>query len=172
MIAKPIIFDAISVRGILAGLKTQTRRVIKPQPDKTIPAWFECPYGFHSQSLWVREAWYVQPELWQVDHDPQPVEYAECSPANQVEDYVLKPAMFMPRWASRITLEITDVRVQRLQCISELDCEAELGVAAYAFGNAAYGRFRDRWESINAKRKYPWRSDPWVWALTFKLVQP
>lgn len=74
----------------------------------------------------------------------------------------------MPRWASRITLEITNVRVQRLQEISEADAEAE-GVYTDP-ACPAYDAYRSLWDSINARRA-PWDSNPWVWALSFKRIE-
>lgn len=207
---RPIIFDAESVRGILAGAKTQTRRVVTPQPEPASDVCYlvdkmffpnikdelemayariqfpdniadvietseRCPYGYQGDRLWVREAWYVQPELWQVDHGPQPVEYAECSPREQVEDYVLKPAMFMPRWASRITLEVAAVRVERLQEISDEDVRSE-GLFMPERETTCYegmwqDAFRSRWDAINAERGWPWAFNPWVWVVEFRLVQ-
>lgn len=82
----------------------------------------------------------------------------------------------MPRWTSRITLEITDVRVQRVQEISEEDAIAE-GIQLNTLGPPAtrgyYGprnHFKHLWDSINAKRGYSWESNPWVWAVTFKRI--
>ena len=83
-------------------------------------------------------------------------------------------ARFMPRWASRVTLEITEVRVQRLQEISSTDSIFE-GIRIpdeKPVGNAVFiprDAYRELWDSINAK-KHPWSSNPWVWVLTFKLL--
>lgn len=82
----------------------------------------------------------------------------------------------MPRWASRITLELTDVRVERVQEISEADCKAE-GCSREPDHGGFYGpdgtpllkpTFRVLWDSLNAKRGYGWDTNPWVWVLTFK----
>ncbi len=75
-------------------------------------------------------------------------------------------AIHMPRWACRTVLEITEVRVQRLQDIAETDCEAELGIEPYSLGNDACQRFKALWESINGP--YSWDSNPLVWAITFR----
>jgi hypothetical protein len=74
----------------------------------------------------------------------------------------------MPRWASRITLEITNVRVQRLQEISEADAEAE-GAPEHPYDHKT--AFRRIWDSINAKRGFGWDTNPFVWVLTFRKVQ-
>jgi len=94
-----------------------------------------------------------------------------------------RPSIHMPRWASRITLEITDVRVQRLQEISEDDCIAEgidrvksgpFGFRDYEWldaqtGIEAWKSYASLWDSINGKRA-PWSSNPWVWCITFKRL--
>ena len=77
----------------------------------------------------------------------------------------------MPRWASRITLKIAEVRVERLNDISERDAIAEgchVGIGAGNWRNARH-QYEELWDSINAK-KHPWASNPWVWALTFRRV--
>lgn len=188
---KPILFSAPMVKAILKGRKTMTRRVLKKQPpflarirhgwfsapiygftDEDCPAanWWKirCPYGQPGDQLWVRETW-MQPE-----HDPGKYRYKATNPS-----YIgrWKPSIHMPRVASRITLEVADVRVERLQEISETDAGAE-GLqdwypdpkkpnAAPYFTNKA--RFTDLWESINGK-KHPWDSNPWVWVVEFKRV--
>ena len=88
----------------------------------------------------------------------------------------LRPSIFMPRWASRITLEITEVRVQRVQEIGDEDAQAE-GCAMgydgpYSFhqGFNFRGGFMALWDSINAKRGFGWDANPWVWAISFKKV--
>jgi len=184
---KPIIFNAESVRAILDGRKTQTRRVVPAFPFSDDwkhwngrPEWErrDCPFGQPGDTLWVRETFLVQPELWAAGHSPQPVHYASDTPRNQAEDYALKPSIHMPRWASRITLKITDIRVERLQDISTDDAARE-GIT-YAPGSyelewmTPYQRERKRladfqamWDTINAKRGYPWESNPYVWVLEF-----
>jgi len=91
------------------------------------------------------------------------------------------PAIHMPRWASRILLEVTDVRVQRVQEISDDDCESEgiqqqwtcinPGTGSYAHGNDVRDDFRKLWNSINERRGFGWNANPWVWCLTFKRVE-
>lgn len=197
MKSRPIIFDGESVRAILGGHKSQTRRVITPQPTPSIvagwPMWghrdlgglfdesvfpscfmklVRCPFGEPGDELWVREKWAVEDASklklaeYEGGQNPDWVYYRD--PVHVGTGLSWRSPMFMPRWASRITLRVTGVRVERVRGISELDCEAELGVAPYALGDSAYSRFRDRWDRINAKRGYPWESNPWVWAVSFE----
>jgi len=201
---RPILFKTEMVRAILDGRKTQTRRVIKPQPpcglgklDVSEPIWtytesdreWRCPYGQIGDRSWVREAWGVGsfydkfapreiPEL------GTPFYRADNNPRSEVVKK-WRPSIFMPRWASRITLEITDVRIERVQDISEADAKAE-GIfqsgahGAYApryyeawIGDRCISNesgvyvFRCLWDSINAKRGYSWDSNPFVWVVTF-----
>jgi hypothetical protein len=168
MTERPILFQAAMVRAILSGNKTQTRRIAK----------LKCPYGQPGDRLWVREAWRT---LDVHDHIP-PREmnaayrlWFEAETPHQPGFGKLRPSMFMPRWASRITLEITDVRVERLQDISEADCQAE-GIEHYALNGrrpidgpgslhlpAAYYRYL--WESINGAGS--WEANPWLWVVEF-----
>ena len=148
---RPILFSTPMVRAILDGRKTQTRRIIKPQPyvlnstSAELNQLFKdglmhraCPYGKIGDLLWVRETWadltegygtpwerfnLKPPFIWYKADGDQP---DIGNGASQLESW--KPSIFMPRWASRITLRITNVRVERLQDISEMDAIAE-GVA-------------------------------------------
>ena len=151
-----------------------------------------CPYGRPGDRLWVRETWGLH------DTDPKDVPanahiYYRASDENRNElRYQLwRPSIFMPRWASRITLEITGVRVERVQDISVDDCEAEgidlenehaddfsyaewIGAAGGSCG-CKYPEiypFMILWNSINAKRGFGWDKNPWVWALRFKVIKP
>ena len=221
---RPIIMSAPMVRALLEERKTQTRRVLNPQPshdqyhvwrgrvtrDEEHRMWcwkdlaleniwdfpngedrkelaLHCPYGVPGDRLWVREAFLiddrtlitgplprVEPNLdWQdctyYRADGECCEQIpECACAEYDGKTPWRPSIFMPRWVSRITLEITDVRVQRLQEISEEDAIAE-GYEV-AFGPGMFSRaFDSFWDSINAK-KHPWASNPWVWAITFRGV--
>lgn len=203
------------VRAILAGEKTQTRRVVKPQFGReAMPAemcaetaegwqtsghsgrWWDdcngdadaavyCPYGKPGDRLWVRETWNVGDDKHnyyvQYRADSDGVEHQHSrSKLNPGDEFLLErwanktdewnPSIFMPRWASRITLEITDVRVERLQDISERDAWAEgcLGTDDDVTGGiSGYSEYYKLWESINGKTA-PWSSNPWVWVLTFK----
>jgi hypothetical protein len=215
MTDRPILFSAEMVRAILDGRKTQTRRVMKPQPKPT-PADFPgpaghwwpsqkhksmlgveremqkwkglagsaCPYGDTGDLLWVREGFAVQPELWADNHGPQPIHYtadqvigfAGKPDQRQIEDYRSKPSIHMPRWASRITLRITDIRVERLRDISEDDAKAE-GVSSEWDDYEKYGQsepyrygFSALWNDINGPNA--WDANPWVWVVAFERVEP
>ncbi len=135
-----------------------------------------CPYGVPGDRLWVREAHrLLSCTCTEMCRVPQHVWYEADSSGYEGADMErLRPSIHMPRWASRLTLEITDVRVQRLNEISEEDSVAEgcmkgdeiIGVKDPA---SARIRFHYLWESINASRA-PWESNPFVWAVSFKRV--
>jgi len=204
---RPILFSGPMVRAILEGRKTQTRRVAKTDGlDLVGPCgnsatgdvflvgrdWVgntvtvKCPYGLVGDRLWVRETW---GNGW----TSKPVETdALCYKATPLKEQGFKichrwrPSIHMPRWASRITLEITAVRVERLQDITEEDAKAEgadrglwmpgLGIfmgptdeendkrCSYKQG------FEFLWSSINGPES--WASKPWVWVIEFRRVQP
>jgi hypothetical protein len=136
----------------------------------------DCPHGQPGDLLWVRETFAVNipgcPNglTYRADH----ITPAGDGPASPV---TWKPSIHMPRWACRIVLEITGVRVERLQEISEADCCAELGAPTEWTGKGAepYGRdmktaFAYLWNSL-AKPGYSWQDNPWVWAITFKRLE-
>ncbi|AZV00163.1 hypothetical protein pben1_p06 [Paracoccus phage vB_PbeS_Pben1] len=169
--------------------------------------WFtedlDMPGGLHvvprfapGDRLWVREAWCLDAQM---DH----VAPSKCSPYEPrgypANDWIIEPAcmmiragklrpgIHMPRWASRLTLHVTDVRVQRLQDISEDDARAE-GIERLKSGRGYYDHtvskgavragiwhhkatdaFEVLWDSLNAERA-PWASNPWVVAVTFRPV--
>jgi hypothetical protein len=208
---KPMIFSGPMVRAILKGRKTQTRRVMKPQP--TMPSdpsvaggvyadWYNNgpdmafwladnrmtearvwhpPYAVGDR-LWVRETFFE----YVPDHNPgvHCVGYRADAPVDAVGPHMCRdapsltpirwrPAIFMPRWASRLTLEVTAVRAERLQEISEEDAVAEgagnIGGAIIkseefgAYLPAASYQYGQLWDSLNAKRGHLWDSNPWVW---------
>jgi hypothetical protein len=195
---RPILMSAPMVRAILAGTKTQTRRVVKLQPPAVVqsiyrpfPAepnnwqgygfgsihWYgRCPYGVAGDRLWVRETWAVPHRY---DHlGPSniptkgvPVHYAATEDRGGLR---WRPSIHMCRFASRITLEITDVRVERLQEISEADAIAEGCVGGhgaskgYAYNATPHEHYRALWESINGPGS--WDLNPWVWAISFRRV--
>jgi len=141
-----------------------------------------CPYGQPGDRLWVRETWCVEKVL--DGRKPVDIEYgvpvfytATKSWRDWDEQCVVgkrRPSAHMPRWASRITLEITDVRVERVQEISREDSLAE-GPHPYGWGlndGTCERNFAMVWDSINAKRGYGWDSNPWVWVIEFKVIYP
>jgi len=161
-----------SVKAILDGRKTQTRRVVKPELKKLIP------HGQVGDRLWVREK--IEVIGWFSGLQKARVEYAtgESLDANCTEEQYIKaiqysawtPSIFMPRWASRLTLEITEVRAERLQEISDADILAE-GITSSVESDAELRlRFRNLWDSLNAKRGYGWDKNPWVWVLEFDNI--
>lgn len=148
-----------------------------------------CPYGKPGSTLWVREAW-AETDLYDgtpviayksggyvpigkdgQDRDRLIMDWASRSadPDWHVDKW--RPSIHMPRWASRILLEVTDVRVQRVQDISESDCWAE-GCEGYdddvTGGMSGYREFSSLWESIHGPGA--WERNDWVWAVTFKRV--
>lgn len=204
------------VRAILDGAKTQTRRIIGPQPDgdtagmvlcddgehwmnyvlpmdpadvraTDLSTGWKCPYGAKNDTLWVRE---THAFIWPGDHSvPERecnVEYradtdGESLPGDWPEDMrgdperpLWRPSIHMPRWASRLTLRVENVRVERLQDISEDEAKAE-GIKPsdkpgfyetpardYAKPRVAFQRL---WESINGAGS--WEANPWVWVVEF-----
>lgn len=143
--SRPILFNGDMVRAIVAGNKTMTRRVIKPQPDEdgltrtadTLTPWYDtseneyvCPYGKPGKNIWVRENFCPTVTDWCASCEPEP---CHCPTANAPlyrADMVnpskgWKPSIFMPKNISRITLKIKNVRVERLQSISPEDAILE-----------------------------------------------
>ena len=199
---RPILFSAPMVRAILDGIKTQTRRVIKPQPCENVvlSGSYErpCPHGVPGDQLWVRETWCPLERCDWIGTDRKDnVNYrADCSPTSESireeMGYAWRSPVYMPRWASRITLEITGICVQRVQEITESDAAAEgivrIGRSAYLHGLMdGYGiagtppdetftvrrnAFGHLWNSINAKRGFDWDRNPFVWAITFRRLKP
>lgn len=177
MTDRPIIFSAPMVRALLDGRKTQTRRVLKPLPRRTIffdpktavlDQFQEPPYA-PGDRLWVREAFSY--ELLDVDRNGfmPPWYWADGNPESG--DFTRpKPSIHMPRWASRLTLLVTDVRVQRLQEITAEDVTAE-GIPFEADALAPYewsvARFADLWNTIHGPDA--WDANPWCAAISFTV---
>jgi hypothetical protein len=201
---RPILFTGPMVHAILEGRKTQTRRAMKPQPER-IPgmqgrmrwekggrfvAWTPgihdgpvsySPYGEPGDKLWVREAWCRAEQDWEAvyradmaDHEIQEEAKVRRQCPQLCRDYQngWRASIFMPRWASRITLEVTGVRVQPLNDICRADIIEE--GAPNPGGpqrEGAYHRwYRDLWESINGAGS--WALNPWVWVIEFRRVEP
>ena len=173
---RPIIFSTESVRAILDGRKTQTRRAMKPQPSGLIfylerldDAYADvgrCSFGTPGDRLWVRETWCEGNPAGSIIYKAEEFEEDEGIPWHPsilgIEDR-WRSSMSMPREYSRITLEITDIRCERIKSISASDCLAE--------GYDSIGKYIDEWNRLNAKRGYDWESNPWVWVIEFKQVK-
>jgi hypothetical protein len=270
---RPILFSSSMVRALLAGTKTQTRRVVKPMAGQqskwltpallsSVPAvemtrlrpedggalgvqlehpkskgsplgWVRCPCGEPGDHLWVRETWAYRGQaslnygpksrrregfVTYAADDARVTHYFEEGPVlpcpkqqlpmqrededewefiARKDEYLtnyfrrMRPSIRMPRWASRITLEVTGVRVERLQAITEADAVAEgvecavgrdvppgmSGVQpwrnylkAEEWRSSARSSYRSLWESINGPGS--WAVNPWVWVVSFKVVKP
>lgn len=212
---RPILFSAPMIRALLAGTKTQTRRVLKQaigpslsvgiedEPGVAELSWLwgdgpghdvhetvkkvRCPYGVPGDRLWVREGFSgphhqdgFPPSLW---HPMDDIWYwADGNPA--IGDWTRpRPSIHMPRWASRLTLEVTEVRVERLQDISEADSRAE-GITdggctscgepepcgCPAAAPSARDAYCHLWGQINGPDS--WAANPWVWAVSFRVIPP
>jgi hypothetical protein len=198
---RPILFSAPMVRAILSGVKTHTRRVCKPAPEfcggadeqNDVRCWgwmnddrdgpkflsvtdSRCPYGETGDRLWVRETFGV---------NSQPGVYSYRADWHDGVKHVNKwrPSIFMPREASRITLEIVSVRVERLQEITEADALAEgifyhkpdgIHHSGYRYDESspchptAVNAYSWIWASINGPES--WVENPFVWVIEFKTL--
>lgn len=209
---RPILFSAPMVRVILDGSKTQTRRVCKPANENALSyvvgpfeerpdlkeglfgdedgdLTFQCPYGQPGDRLWVRETFALDDNghnewpVYRADGAALPVLPHTRNPARWV------PSIHMPRWASRILLEIVSVRVERLNDIGDADATAEgikgrkvrsgrtpAPVTVYGLGTdddwcaTATHAFQVLWEDINGAGS--WDANPWVWVVEFKRIEP
>lgn len=199
---RPILFSGPMIRAILDGRKSMTRRVIKnlnptfvasnPEPHHIANA-VPCPYGAPGDRLWCKEHWYpafartatnsgvMFPSLGNPHGAPlgHPNEANPgWSPNGNGKGW--KNPRFMPKYAARIWLEITEVRVQRVQEISEEDAIAEgsvpdpdLDVApGVSDGFEHRMAFARLWDTLNAKRPgCSWAESPWVWAISFRKLE-
>jgi hypothetical protein len=226
---RPILFSGPMVRAILAGNKTQTRRVVKTnhagcgkschpavlsithrgggffgfdaseelrqQYITTFPfGTIKCPHGKPGERLWVRESWRTRREWDKISPNklPIPADELKADPEWCRDQYITyavadeeaekmhgrgRPSIHMPRWASRINLEITAVRVERLQDISEADALAEgiswpddgrppIDLTGMSNLRIAAFKYKELWESINGAGS--WAANPWVWVIEFK----
>jgi len=191
MTERPIIFSSPMVRAILDGRKTQTRRVVKnarganslyagehdglwvvERFGDAASTMIKCPYGKPGDRLWVRETWSIE--------DGLIIYRADLDDWSHLPGVRWSPSIFMFRDNSRITLEVIEVRVQRVQDISEEDVRAEGISADSASQFVGHGHpiddtawiiaYADLWNHINGK-KYPWKSNVWVWAISFKRAE-
>ena len=231
---RPILMSGAMVRAILDGRKTQTRRIVKPQPGcvgngssgYTVFTrkgyisfrgdWIDAPdatglphiamfggpyrdgerrygewvlplkYGAVGDRLWVRETWrtWERPEdmgdgiVYRADDAFRLIVDSREAADRWIDAHDngkhadrWRPSIHMPRWASRITLEIVNVRVERLQSISTADAKAE-GVDEFACAAGdGVACFADLWRSINGKPGTRWADNPWVWVVEFKRVE-
>ena len=190
-IERPILFRGPMVQAILSGQKTVTRREVKRDwiqsaqtPIETCPGIFHfwcsgehaCPYGRPGDRLWVREAWQADAQVNAVTprelSQGEPIQYpadgaVRHTGCSMITPGKTRPSIHMPRWASRITLEITDVRVERLNAITESDAEAE-GITYTGFGDLLVDGYRYLWKSIYGDDS--WQVNPWVWVIEFKRI--
>lgn len=199
---RPILFSAPMVRAVLEGRKTVTRREVKKQAAlDCLAAGFEpaflglpgnsdlCPYGAPGDRLWVRET-FTDLRGTGIEHRPDPqgplqryAYAADCRPGSYADearkDYGIKwkPSIHMPRAACRILLEITDVRVERLQAISRADIRAEgLECPPELASDDLSPNYRDwypaAWRELWESTGGDWVSNPWVWVVEFNRVIP
>lgn len=199
---RPILFSGPMVRAILEGRKTQTRRVVKPQPynhkfgyklmrgigyvnlamqsRQTIAS----RYGWPGNRLWVRETWAHCAECGSLNFAATVNKPRNCSACDKTIG-PWKPSIHIVRADSRITLEVTAVRVERLHDITEADAIAEgihkfhglelygcdpKGTPGTMVGGTASEAFAILWDSINDKRGFGWDKNPWVWVVEFERV--
>lgn len=194
---RPILFSAPMVRAILDGQKTQTRRVVRLNDSGRVKAlrkqWhpedrnavIACPFGQPGDRLWVRETWqhansphgpydpgstcYYRADYWD---DPHGMD-GEKSPEGKYRTWI--PSIHMPRAASRITLEVVRIRVERLHAINYVDCIAEGApgghgsIPGYPYAATPDEHYRHIWESINGRGS--WDKNPWVWVVEFKRIE-
>ena len=197
MTEKPILFSAPMVRAILEGRKTQTRRLVKQKQNPhdflcgindsrddpynygfenpqvmghfiTLPEQ-RCPYGRIEDHLWVMEA------MWRNKETKEFLGYVADDERKYQNNKTVKkiPSIHMSRWASRITLEVTDIRVERLQDITQADACAE-GVllksweACDSFNTTPERQFCKLWKDINGPES--WDKNPFVWVIEFKRI--
>lgn len=198
----PILFSETMVQAILDGRKTQTRRVVKPQHEEMVATggallgwtgdhWhgYISPFGWPGDHLWVRETFTyvadgfaIRPGIaYRADKHVEwlhaPKDGTTVYNADNPECWKWRPSIHMPRWASRITLEIVNVRVERVQEIGEEDAFAEGAQLGRVLGYGRLGMqshregFMNLWDEINDKRGFGWLSNPWVWVIKFKKVK-
>lgn len=191
---RPILFTPENAQKCHDGTKTQTRRlngldIINKSPEGPggwrlggqsthnplywhfstphISEAIKCPYGIVGDRLWIREPFHIcnGAQRWKDGTVLYRGEHGVTVGGTYVDLAKWTPSIHMPRWASRITLEITEIRVQRLQAIIPDDARAE----GCDDEICAKGAFQELWESINGAGS--WALNPWVWAITFKWIK-
>ena len=209
----PIIMSSEMVRAILDGRKTQTRRIIKPQPDELKPlgpkgcmwpyrigkkvpdmgehrVWapIKCSYGKVGDRLWVREGFQIYDGRSEGDDfygrvhgkylsDGQEFISVELTEQefdkwhDRKKQFAKTSGRFMYKSLARIWLEITGIRVERVQDITTKDILAEGIVDQRCGADGLMCDFATLWDSINAKRGYGWSGNPWVWVISFKRIE-
>ncbi|EKN5141674.1 TPA: hypothetical protein ACHW2M_004555 [Yersinia enterocolitica] len=188
---KPILFNSEMVNAILSGRKTQTRRIMGNQPAgqdlETVhvrhnddfnfqwygnlgeSSYFPCPLGKPGDQLWVREAFAAglcteSTLAYRATHKTEDLE------EGWGETIKWTPSIHMPRWASRINLLITGVRVERLQDISDADASAEgCKISSMQSGECLSDMFARLWKSIYGDES--WQANPWVWVIEFERME-
>ena len=180
----PILFTDEMVRAILDKQKTQTRRLAKPTTDGMFDLY--CPWTVGDR-LWVRECWATIPQYgpfsnasisYRADNGHRYIEFENFSDwiqlVGQKNPHRWRPSIHMPRWASRITLEITGLRLEKLQAISEADAIAE-GVSTDGIGAPSspmrihQRAFKVAWNSLYGKKPgCDWNANPYVWEIQFE----
>ncbi|MEY7696592.1 hypothetical protein [Klebsiella quasipneumoniae] len=213
-----MIFNSEMVRAILSNRKTQTRRIMKVQPESNQLGlllitdstkhndigkyhWaesnatgnhvrsklFSCPFGAVGDRIWVRETfnsfWVTDEEIEEIQEDISKAadlcDYKADYPDSSQPAEGWTPSIHMPRWASRILLEITDVRVERLNAISQADAIAEGAPPShpsidcvsqeYGFPDFSRSWFGQTWQHIYGEES--WDANPWVWVIEFERVE-
>lgn len=198
MTERGMIFNSEMVRAILDGRKTQTRRPVKfPFKDRNLGCelsgnelagelssgnYLNSPFGKPGDRIWVRETWAEAGasapdlKLYRANYpDHVPSHYENVPPVDEIR---WKPSIHMPRWASRILLGITDVRVERLNAISQADAIAEGAPPShpsidcvsqeYGFPDFSRSWFGQTWQHIYGEES--WQANPWVWVIEFKQI--
>lgn len=207
--ARPIIFSPASVHAIIEGRKTETRRVIGERERVGYPMneiasatgarfgttggltfLWRCPYGAPGSLLWVREPYASDSAEFDAPRaeweGPPPCEPYYRDPVHENTGLRWRNPMFMPRWASRLTLRINEIYAERLHEITEDGARAEgaplMRCIRGSWGGWGSGEppplsgynhrdgYRYGWDRLNAKRGYPWESNPWVWVVRFTVA--
>ena len=148
-----------------------------------------CPYGVPGDRLWVREGWapfvrgdggegWVELVRWRADEAEYPVPPEHSADWDRLsgKGYHWRSPIYMPRWACRLLLEVTEVRVERVQEIDHVGIQREGVLPARIAGGElrvlAAKFFRPTWDALNAKRGHDWETSPWVWVLSFRRLEP